>query len=114
MRINSIAFLSVSGLLDCKTSKHTINGETFYNFVQSSLLPHLIPFDGYNPPRAYRAAEGGERACNARSPLVDGEIQHVTKNNTSSHARECWSTDRKRVDTEEYGRLRAGAREYGR
>ena len=61
--------------------------------------------------RAYRAAEGGERACNARSPLVDGEIQHVTKNNTSSHARECWFTDRKRMDTEEYGRLRAGARE---
>ena len=55
------------------------------------------------------------RACNARSPLLDGEIQHVTKNNTSSHARECWSmerkrvwsTERKRVDTEEYGRLRA-------
>ena len=39
--------------------------------------------------RAYRAAEGGERACNARSPYVDGEIQHITKNNTSSHAREC-------------------------
>ena len=49
VRINSIAFLSVSGLLDCKTYKHTINGETFYNFVQSSLLPHLMPFDGYNP-----------------------------------------------------------------
>ena len=39
--------------------------------------------------RAYRAAKGGERACNARSPCVDGKIQHVTKNNTSSHAREC-------------------------
>ena len=39
--------------------------------------------------RAYRAAEGGERACNTRSPYVDGEIQHVTKNKTSSHAREC-------------------------
>ena len=35
VRINSIAFVSVSGLLDCKTYKHTINGETFYNFVQS-------------------------------------------------------------------------------
>ena len=65
-------------------------------------------------PRAYRAAEGGERACNARSPHVESEIQHVTKNNTSSHARECYSTDRKRVDTEEYGRLRAGARKYRR
>ena len=65
-------------------------------------------------PRAYRAAEGDERACNARSPRVDGEIQHVTKNNISSHARECSSADRKQVDTEKYGLLRAGAREYGR
>ena len=48
VRINSITFLSVSGVLDCKTYKHTINKETFYNFVQSSLLPHLMPFDGYN------------------------------------------------------------------
>ena len=33
--------------------------------------------------RAYRAAEGGERACIVNSPHVDGEILHVTKNNTS-------------------------------
>ena len=48
-RINSIAFISVCGVLDCKTYKHTVDGETFYNFVQSSLLPHLMPFDGHNP-----------------------------------------------------------------
>ena len=31
-------------------------------------------------PRAYRAAVGGERACNPRSANVDGEILIVTKN----------------------------------
>ena len=46
---------------------------------------------------------------NARSPHVGGEILHATKNSTSSHAREYESTDRKRVDTEEYGLLRADA-----
>ena len=30
--------------------------------------------------RAYRAAVGGERACNPRSANVDGEILVVTKN----------------------------------
>ena len=30
--------------------------------------------------RAYRAAVGGERACNPRSANVDGEILIVTKN----------------------------------
>ena len=33
--------------------------------------------------RAYRVAEGGERACNGHSTYVDGEILDVTKNNTN-------------------------------
>ena len=53
------------------------------------MLPSTRRTSSSTRPRAYRAAEGGERACNARSACVDGEIQHVTKNNTSSHAREC-------------------------
>ena len=35
-----------------------------------------------------RAAKGRKRACNVNSPHVDGEILHVTKNNTSAHAHE--------------------------
>ena len=31
-------------------------------------------------PRAYRAAVGGERACNPHSANIDGEILIVTKN----------------------------------
>ena len=61
--------------------------------------------------RAYRAAElkCGERACNVNSPYVDGEFLHVTKNNTSARASEYASTNRKRIDTKEYGPLQAGA-----
>ena len=39
----------VSGLLDCKTVTGSVNGEAFYNFIQTALLPHLMPFDGQNP-----------------------------------------------------------------
>ena len=27
----------------------TTDGDTFYDFVQEHLLPHLLPFDGVNP-----------------------------------------------------------------
>ena len=55
--------------------------------------------------RAYRAAEGGERACIVNSPHVDGEILHVTKNNTSSHAHEYECTNGKQIDAIEHGPL---------
>jgi len=45
-RISAIAFMSVNGMLDCQTVKQTVNGDVFYDFVQSALLPHLMPFDG--------------------------------------------------------------------
>ena len=51
------------------------------------------------------AAKGGERACYINSPHVDGEILHVTKNNTSAHAREYECTNRKQIDTIEHGPL---------
>ncbi len=48
-RISAIAFMSMNGMLDCKTVNHSVNGDVFYDFVQSTLLPHLMPFDGKNP-----------------------------------------------------------------
>ena len=48
-RILAIAFMSMHGVLDCKTVTGSVDGELFYNFVQASLLPHLMPFDGRNP-----------------------------------------------------------------
>ena len=48
-RVSAIAFMSVNGLLDCKTVTGSVNGEVFYDFVQKALLPHLMPFDCKNP-----------------------------------------------------------------
>ena len=48
-RISAIACISLHGLLDVKTVRGTSNGDTFYDFVQENLLPHLMPFDGINP-----------------------------------------------------------------
>ena len=48
-RVSAIAFMSVSGMLGCKTVTGSVNGEVFYDFVQTALLPHLMPFDGKNP-----------------------------------------------------------------
>ena len=48
-RISAIVFMSMHGVLDCKTVTGSVDGELFYNFVQASLLPHLMSFDGRNP-----------------------------------------------------------------
>ena len=42
-RISAIACMSSAGLLDVKTLRGTANGEVFYTFVQTYLLPHLMP-----------------------------------------------------------------------
>ena len=48
-RISAIAFMSMNGMLDCKTVRHSVNGDTFYEFIQATLLPHLMTFNGTNP-----------------------------------------------------------------
>ena len=48
-RVSAIACISAAGLLDVKTLKDTSDGDTFYHFVQSHLIPHLMPFNGINP-----------------------------------------------------------------
>ena len=37
-RVSTITFMSVHGILDCKTVTGSVDGELFYNFVQASLL----------------------------------------------------------------------------
>ena len=44
-----IACMSCTGLLDVETVRGTANGDAFYDFVQTHLLPHLMSFDGRNP-----------------------------------------------------------------
>ena len=48
-RISAIACMSVNGLMDVKTVRGTCTGDTFYDFVHTHLMPHLMPFDGFNP-----------------------------------------------------------------
>ena len=47
--MSAIACMSIQGILDVKFVKGTSNGDTFYEFLHSNLLPHLMPFDGRNP-----------------------------------------------------------------
>ena len=48
-RVSAIACMSIAGLLNVKTIKGTSDGDTFYDFVHTHLLPHLMPFNGINP-----------------------------------------------------------------
>ena len=41
--------MSTSGVLDCQVVQGTVDGNVFYDFVQSRVLPHLMPFNGINP-----------------------------------------------------------------
>lgn len=47
-RVSAIACLSVAGILDVQTVRGTTDGDTFYSFVQTHLLSHLMPFNGTN------------------------------------------------------------------
>ncbi len=40
--------MSINGILECQFHSGSINGEKFYSFVENSLLPHLMPFNGTN------------------------------------------------------------------
>ncbi len=48
-RIPGIACISMAGLLDIMIVHGTTDGSTFYKFIQTHLLPHLMPFNGSNP-----------------------------------------------------------------
>ena len=48
-RVSAIALMSCSGILDCRLVHGAVDGDTFYSFIQGSVLPHLMPFDGNNP-----------------------------------------------------------------
>ena len=46
--ISAIACIAVDGVLDVMTVRETTDGDTFYEFVQTHLLQHLMPFNGTN------------------------------------------------------------------
>jgi len=48
-RISAIAFISLCGMGDVKLIEGTTDSSTFCDFIETSLLPQLLPFDGSNP-----------------------------------------------------------------
>ncbi len=48
-RYSAIGIMSTTALLDCYIVEGTSDRDVFYSFVQSSLLQHLMPFNGQNP-----------------------------------------------------------------
>ena len=40
--------ISMKGVLECTTVTNSVDGDTFYTFVHSRLLPLLMPFNGNN------------------------------------------------------------------
>ena len=48
-RVSAIAALSSERVLDVKFIYSSVSGETFTKFIEQNLLPHLLPFNGYNP-----------------------------------------------------------------
>ena len=47
--VSAVAYISTAGLLDVKTVKGNTDGDIFYDFVQTHLLPIPQPFNGSNP-----------------------------------------------------------------
>ena len=48
-RMTSIAAMCTKGVLAVTTTADTVNGNNFFDFVRGSLIPELMPFDGFSP-----------------------------------------------------------------
>jgi replication-associated recombination protein RarA len=46
--LSTITCISMEGILDYQTVKSSVDGDIFYDFVSSKLLPLLMPFDSKN------------------------------------------------------------------
>ena len=45
----AIAAICMDGVLDVRITTDSVDEEEFCNFIELSLLPQLLPFDGSNP-----------------------------------------------------------------
>ena len=48
-RINAIAAMNISGLLDVCVLQSTVDSDDFCQFIDANVLPKLMPFNGHNP-----------------------------------------------------------------
>lgn len=48
-RLSCIVAMSIEGIVAMKVARGSVDGDAFYNFVCTSLLTKLMPFNGMNP-----------------------------------------------------------------
>lgn len=48
-RISAIAAMSIHGLMAYNLVHGSVNGEKFLEFIQATLVPEMLPYDGENP-----------------------------------------------------------------
>ena len=47
--MSAVGVMSAEGILDCHIVSGNVNADSVEEFVERSLLPHLMPFNGVNP-----------------------------------------------------------------
>ena len=70
-RVNAIAAISTSGVLDCHSVTSSVDGDRFIYFVQNILLPHLQPFDGVNPHSVVVMDNASIHHVHGVAPLIE-------------------------------------------
>ena len=48
-RVNAIAALASSGILALDLVTGTVSGSDFFDFLRTTLIPNMMPFNGTNP-----------------------------------------------------------------
>ena len=47
--VSALCIMSVEGILACDLVRGGVNGDRFIEFIENSLMPNLMPFNGCNP-----------------------------------------------------------------
>ena len=47
--ISALCIMSVEGILTCRIVRGSIDGDRFVEFIENSLMPIVMPFNGINP-----------------------------------------------------------------
>lgn len=48
-RISTVAAISSTGLVGLHITTGTVNGDVFSDFIKGTLIPNMLPYDGFNP-----------------------------------------------------------------
>ena len=47
--LSAIGAMTMNSVLDAKATKDSVNADVFYDYIQTSTLPNLLPFNAMNP-----------------------------------------------------------------